>query len=784
MIGTSTAASRLPAWPARAVAILLFPIAVALLLGGIRLLVLGGSPYYAVAAVVLLAVVVLLVMRRRAGAALYGLFVGATILWSLAESGWNVWALAPRIGWFLLIGWLIALIAVRDRRRRGIIGLGGPLLLALALAVVSFASMRQWGGSELSVAPAGQGQWRVTGGGSGMEHFSPLAQITPANVGRLEVAWTAHLGFPVSGHPLAMEATPINIGGYLYTCDTANRVFAIDGETGRIVWRFDPQLDRKQIFVGVCRGVAHYRVPGATGPCADRILTATLDARMFALDALTGKRCRDFGANGEISLREGMGKLPYALYLVTSAPTIARGKAVIGGWVLDGIGTSEPSGVVRAFDASTGKLAWAWDMARPERTGLPAAGETYTRGTPNSWAPMSADDALGLVYVPTGNATPDYVAAHRPAYAERYSSAVVALDAETGRPRWSYQMVHHDVWDYDTASPAAFVDFPVAGGTRPALVQATKRGEFFVLDRRTGAPLVETVERPVPGDPVPGERLAPTQPYPVGMPSFAGARLREADMWGISPLDQLWCRIRFREARYDGEFTPITTRPTIVYPGFLGGTEWGGVAIDPRRRLMIVNVNHFANYDRLVPRSDADRLGYTARQPGEHHAGPTVSPQRGTPWAAESDGFKSPLGVPCTAPPYGEIAAVDLATRRTLWRQPLGTARDSGPLGLSAMLPIRMGVPTIGGALATASGLSFIAGTQEKAIRAFDSRSGRLLWYRRLPAGGHANPMTYRSEASGRQFVVIAASGHFAMHDGQSDAIVAYALPRATRSEP
>jgi quinoprotein glucose dehydrogenase len=775
-------AARLKAWPARILAVALFALGLILLVGGARLLWLGGSAYYGIAGCALLSCAVLLWRRRPLGAVLYAIFLLGTLLWSLAEAGFDGWAIAPRLGWFLLLGWLLALFAVPRRGWRIGIALGFPLTLLAGVGIAIALSIMPSGGMDASVpaaVPVGQGDWPQVAGTSASRHYSPAAQITPANVGRLEIAWVAHLGYPAGKRPAAIEATPIKLGRMLYVCDTANAVLALDADTGKVRWRFDPQLDRKAMFVGVCRGVASYHVPGATGLCADRIITATLDARMFALDALTGRRCPDFGHDGEISLRTGMGDLPYALYLVTSAPTIVRGRVVIGGWVLDGQETGEPSGVIRAFDAVSGALSWAWDMAHPERTGLPPPGQSYTRGTPNSWAPMSADEGLGLVYVPTGNATPDYVAAHRPTYAERYSSAVIALDAATGRPRWSYQMVHRDVWDYDTASPPALVEWPTAKGAVPALVQGTKRGEFFVLDRRTGVPLVETVERRVPGNPVPGERVSPTQPYPIGMPSFSGGRLTEADMWGISPLDQLWCRIRFREARYEGAFTPIGLQPTIVYPGFLGGAEWGGVAVDPVRRLLLVNVNHFANYSRMVRRPDADRRGYTPRRPGEHDAaGLIVSPQRGTPYANENSGFASPLGVPCTEPPFGEIAAIDMTTRKTVWRKPLGTARDSGLRGIPFRLPINLGTPTIGGALATGSGLTFIAATQEKAFRAFDSSTGKLLWYRRLPAGGHANPMTYTSDATGRQYVVVAASGHFALHDGPGDAIIAYALPR------
>jgi quinoprotein glucose dehydrogenase len=438
--------------------------------------------------------------------------------------------------------------------------------------------------------------------------------------------------------------------------------------------------------------------------------------------------------------------------------------------------TGSPSGVIRAFDAVTGKFAWAWDMGRPDRNTEPGPGETYTPGTPNSWSVMSADEALGLVYVPTGNATPDYHGGHRSPEMDKYSSSVVALDVASGKARWSFQTTHHDLWDYDVPAQPVLVD--LADG-RPALIQPTKRGEMFMLDRRTGEPIATVSEKNVPVSHVLGERSSPTQPFSTGLPSFAGPMPSEKTMWGLTPVDQAWCRLRFKQARFEGALTPIgDDKPTITWPGALGGNNWGSVAVDPVSRIMIVNSSHVINYNRLLPRAVADAMGLkpVPKPSFENVAGPVA--QAGAPFAASISPFLSPLVAPCTQPPYGLISAVDLNTRKLLWQEPFGTARDSGPLLLSTGLPIPMGVPNIGGAVITASGLAFIGATQEHMIRAYDIRTGKELWKGRLPAGGNATPISYWSTKSHRQFVVMAAGGHGGILSGYGDQLIAFALPK------
>ena len=773
----------------RALALFLLLIGGALVWLGGQLALAGGSLYYFPAGLALVATAWLLWRRSPKSLRLFAALWIVTAVWSLWEAGLNGWALASRLGLLSAIGlWLLTPWVRRSLTVRASTGATKAVFAVTAVALLAGTGWIFWndriaggtGLANLAASPLdpGAGEWRHYGNGEGGTRFSPLKQIDASNVGALTRAWTYSLGKEPSGEPAPFQVTPLKIGERLYFCTGYNDIVALDAETGKQIWRFAARASVDGVFGQTCRGVTYYKdpapVPGA--PCAERIVTATIDSRLLAVDAADGRPCPGFGSKGAVDLLKGMSTAPAGYYHVSSAPAVVRGKLVIGGWVTDGQTTGEPSGVIRAYDAVSGALAWAWDMGRPDRAGEPLPGETYTPGTPNSWAPMSADEALGLVYVPMGNATPDYHGGHRTPEMDRYSSAVVALDAATGRPRWHFQTTHHDLWDYDVPAQPVLLD--LADG-RPALLQPTKRGEIFMLDRRTGQPIAEVREKPVPVSSVAGERSSPTQPFSTGLPSFAGPRPNEKSMWGLTPIDQAWCRLQFRRARFEGSLTPIQTdRPTITWPGALGGINWGSVSVDPTTRIMIVNSSHVINYNRLIPRAEADAMGLrpVAKPSFENVAGPVA--QAGTPFGAAIQPFLSPLLAPCTQPPYGLISAVDLDSGRLLWQKPFGTARDSGPLLLRTRLPIPMGVPNIGGSVITASGLVFIGATQEHMIRAYDARTGRELWKGRLPAGGNATPMTYWSARSGRQFVVIAAGGHGGILSGYSDQLIAYALPR------
>jgi len=639
-------------------------------------------------------------------------------------------------------------------------------IAALAMAIVL----------GFSASYAADGDWLHYGHDSGGKRHSTIVQITTANVAKLERVWQYKL--PPTNNPygkqyVAFEATPLKVGDSLYFCSPDNVVIALDAETGKPRWTFDPK-DRKWSAFRVCRGVAYHHTAQPGAECPNRIIAATTDARLFALDARTGKLCRGFGNQGMVNLLDGMGHVQPGAYTVSSAPTIIGDIAVLGGGVTDNGKIDAPSGVIRAFNAITGQLAWAWDMGRPGQHGLPAPGQQYTRDTPNGWAPFSADPQLGLIFVPTGNSNPDYYGAKRSAAAEKYSTSVVALDAATGDVRWSYQMVHHDLWDYDGASQPVLTDFPTASGPVPAVIAATKRGELFVLDRRTGRPLTKVVEKAVPQGGGRGDRTAKTQPFSVEMPSFIGEPVTEKSMWGLTPLDQLWCRIQFKKARYDGMFTPPTDgKPWIYSPGWMGGMDWSSVSVDPDRNIMVATTMHIANYHRFVSHDEIRRNPKLKK---------AVTPQESSPYfGVLADYFHSPLGVPCQQPPYGRVNAVDLKTRKLLWSLPLGTAQHSGPLEIPFLrvpFPIPMGTATMGGNIVTSSGLIFIGASLDQQFRAMDVHTGKELWSAALNAPAFATPMTYVSPKSGRQFVAVAVGGYNKYGPNNGLFIDAFALPR------
>lgn len=627
--------------------------------------------------------------------------------------------------------------------------------------------------------------WLGFGANNHGTRFSPASQITPENVSRLEKVWEFHTGdlphmSPNNG-PIryGFQNTPTKVGDTLYVCTPSQQVIALNAKTGEEKWRFDPKVDKNalaNVTTATCRGVAYYEAPQPTAECQTRIIYGTIDSRLLAIDAQTGQTCSSFGENGAVDLNRGIGKTVPGYVSMTSPPTIVRGVVVTGHQVIDGQYRDAPSGVVRGWDAVTGQFKWAWDMGRPGVTSEPPEGETYTRGTPNVWAPTAGDEALGLIFLPLGNSAGDYFGGDRGGEEEKYNSAIVAVDVTTGLVRWAFQTVHHDIWDYDIGSQPSLIDFPTENGVVPAVFAPTKQGQLYVLDRATGKPLTEVVEKPVPQGAVEGDWTSPTQPYSVGMPSVDGADLTEKDAWGVSPLDQLYCRIEFMKARYQGQYTPPAVgQPTIFYPGFNGGVDWGSAAYDPQRGLMIVNNNNLPNMVRLLDLAEVEERGIApvgekpVRTTGGWYA------QKGLKYGAVSYAWLSPLGVPCVRPPWGYIGAIDLKTRQWAWRKPLGTGQDSGPWGIKSRLPITMGTPNNGGSAVTAGGVTFIAAALDNVIRAFDTQTGELLWQDRLPAGGQAGPVSY--EIDGRQYVVIAAGGHTSMRTDIGDSVVAYALP-------
>ncbi len=757
---------------------LLAPIGVFLLIGGVWLALIGGSLYYAATGCLVLVAAVLVFERNRHGDAVYAAMLAGTLLWALAEAGFDGWALMPRIVgpallglWFLLPG-MPRMTGIALLRRTGwTVPLSAIALLVFASGLMPDGASSPGASGIASSSHAADSDWRHYGNSVGGTRYAALTQINAGNVAQLKPVWT-HRSGEVPQLTSSYEATPLKIGDTLYTCTGASRVIAIDARTGKERWRHDPQVRIDDYANRACRGVAYFAGPRPNAPCAAHILAPTLDARLIALDAATGRPCADFGTAGSVNLAEGLGTAfkPSQQYS-TSPPVVIGSLVVIGGLVLDNQKVDMPSGVIRAYDATSGKLAWAWDMGVPDRIGAPAAGQRYTPGTPNAWAPLAADPALGLVYVPLGNPSPDFYGVHRRPFDERFGSAVVALDARTGRVRWAFQAVHHDLWDYDLPAQPTLIDLPIAGRIVPALVQPTKQGDLFVLDRRTGRPLLPVTERAAPKGRGLEPRQSPTQP--ASAIDLQGPPLREASMWGITPLDQLVCRLRFRQSSYQGRFTPPDTLYSLVYPGLTGTMNWGGISIDDARKVAIVNGSYVPWRVRLVPRDQVT---------AEIAASKWQPLMQGTPYAWEQMPFLGPAGVPCNQPPWGLLHAVDLQSGKLLWTRPLGSSADSGPFGIPSRLTIPVGVPSIGGTVTTAGGISFISGTLDQYVRAFDSRTGAELWRARLPFGGQSTPMTYM--AGGRQYLVVAAGGHAILGTRQGDAIIAYALDRpAGRAE-
>ncbi|MGN6682583.1 MAG: membrane-bound PQQ-dependent dehydrogenase, glucose/quinate/shikimate family [Devosia sp.] len=782
-----------------------------LFIGGIWLISLGGSPFYGIAGLLLLLTSALLFRGDQLAIPVYILAFVFTLIWAIWESGLNGWAQVPRLlgPVILLILVLLAnpvLRAIRPlnwtnwRPPQGAtatVAIALGLLLAVPAALHDRAAAQDAQITAQTPAPidtmakGGGKDWPVYGGSNLETRYSTLAEITPQNAGKLKQVWQYRTGdLPkTQPHPEELkdkyspETTPIKIGDTLYLCSARDIILAVDAGSGKEAWRYDPQVSNGNIPYGAtCRGVAYYAVPNtpAGQPCANRIVEGTMDARLIEVDAATGKLCADFGTGGQVSLLKGIGRTVPGWYGNNAPPMIVRNVIVMGAQVQDGMDEDAPSGVIRGYDVVSGKFLWAWDMGRPGVTTEPGPGETYTRGTPNMWTAAAGDDQLGLVYVPLGNSSVDYFGGNRKPYENTYNSSVVAIDVTSGKEAWHFQTVHYDVWDYDLGSQPTLFDYPGDNGPIPALVLPSKQGQIYVLDRRTGKPLQPVTERPVPKTgSVEPDKLSPTQPY-SGYANVDSPDLREADMWGATLMDQLWCRIQFRQANYFGQYTPPSAdKPFIEYPSYNGGSDWGSVAVDEKDGILVANYNDMPNFDQLVPRAKADKLGWKAIDDlgGADTKGEEAAVQKGAPYAALINaGWKVPFtGLLCKQPPYGGIRAIDLKTGKTIWDHPLGDARANGPFGLPTYLPITIGTPNNGGPLITAGGLIFIAATTDNVFRAFDIKTGKEVWSTQLPAGGQATPMTF--EEDGKQVVAIFAGGHHFMKTPVGDYLMAYALP-------
>lgn len=769
-----------------ATSLLLAALGLTLVGGGGWLAGLGGTPFYLLAGLTLVAAAALLYRRRRGALWVYGALVLVALGWAVWEVGFDWWQLGPRGGLIIVLGlWLLTPWVTRPLQPRrsyltGTWPLAAPIVLAIGVALYAMAQdphdlAGRLPQDRLAATPLGgdvpAGGWHHYGRTPFGQRFSPLDQITPANVGSLKLAWhyrTGDVKLPQDVAETTYQVTPLKVGDTLYLCTPHNWAIALDAATGRQKWKYDPNSglnpDRQH---QTCRGVTYWAEPGAdpAQPCAARVYLPTSDARLIALDANKGEVCPGFADGGTLRLEAGMKYNPAGYYYSTSPPVAVDGKLIIGGAVNDNYSTQSQSGVIRAFDIRTGALVWNWDSGNPGATAPIGPGETYTANSPNSWSVFSVDEGLGLVYIPLGNQVPDQLGMGRSAHTERFSSSIVALDIGTGQLRWVRQTVHHDLWDMDVPAQPVLFDLRRADGTvTPALVGPTKQGDIYVLDRRTGEPIIPVREVPAPGGAIPEDSTSPTQP--VSELSFSPPALRGADMWGITLLDQLVCRIQLRRLKYEGRYTPPSLQGTIVYPGNFGVFNWGSVAVDPERQIMFGMPTYLAFTSRLVPRSDIPPKGA-----GEKASEQGLNRNEGAPYGVYMGPFLGPLGVPCQAPPWGYVAGVDLRTGKIAYRHRNGTVYDMTPLPL----PFKLGVPGIGGPLLTRGGIAFLAAAVDNYLRGYDVTTGKQIWEARLPAGGQATPMTYTS--GGKQYVVIVAGGHGSIGTKPGDHVIAYTLP-------
>jgi quinoprotein glucose dehydrogenase len=815
-------------WIVRLLALALLIWGAALVMPGVQIVLLGGTWYFALCGLAMVIGALLqLSGRMSAGAVVLVLALVGTLLWSLAEIGLKgflpAWGmdLVGRSGLLALVVALdvfVVLIGMKPlfrpdwARPLAFGGMGLGVLGVLATVTLLWERPASSPGAAMAAEPSASAaataetDWTHYGGSPLGQGYTEAAMITPDNVSGLREVWRFRTKDMPPSDKVSYSAqnTPVYAEGRLFACSPSNHVFALDPATGDLLWGFDPEVPEKAmepLFSVACRTVgfsangASELGPEATSdagmPAADQtastcgamVYVSTVDGRLIALSAADGAVCEDFGEGGTVDLTAGMGMQVSGFASNSSGPAVIGDAIIIGQQVSDNQQRDAPSGVVRAYSAATGDLLWAWDAKRQGRAQEPLGeDEVYPRGTPNVWNVISGDPEAGLVYIGTGNSANDHFGGTRTEEEDRFTAAIVAIDLETGETVWDFATMHHDLWDYDVGSQPAVTDMEIDGQTRRVVIAAVKTGSLFVLDAATGEPLRPVEELPSPqGDgPLPGDRLSETQPYSTFYPNFAGLptddmqeRLTPAHTWGIGMIDMAMCRRDFMKMDYDGTYTPPSDNPggVLLFPGAIGGMNWGGVGLDSARQIVVTNNSRLANHLTMYPREEVESLPIGE---GGLHYDQEIVPHWKSPWGITRPTWLSPLGMPCIAPPWGMINATDLATGELLWSKPLGTGYDSGPLGLSSHLKVPIGTATLGGPLVTQSGLTFIASAQDNFLRAFQTETGRLLWQARLPAGGQSSPMSYVHE--GKQYVVQGAGGHGMLKTKIGDYIVGYAL--------
>ena len=779
-------------------------------IGGGKLASLGGSWYFVIAGIFITASAIQFFRRKSSAVPIFALVFIGTLVWAWQDVGPDFWPLVSRLmypaGMFLLA--LITFPALRKREGKApaanvAYGLSAVTVIGLLATVYGMFQPHPTvasNGQELPLVPVDpaveQKNWDNYGNTTGGSRFVALDQITRDNVKDLKPAWTFRTGdIPDSptGNGAEDQQTPLQIGDRIFLCTPHNNVIAVDADSGKQIWK--TEINAQSQVWNRCRGLAYFdagkplqqpTVPDSTpvtavtlpagDTCQRRILMNTIDARLVAINADNGEMCQKFGDKGVVDLKAGLGDAGDPKYQLTSAPTLAGTTVVVGGRVADNVQTDMPGGVLRGFDVVTGAMRWAFDPGNPDPNAKLEQGKNYVRSTPNSWAPMSYDPAMNTVFLPMGSSSVDLWGANRNALDHKYGASVLALDATTGKEKWVYQTVHNDLWDFDLPMQPSLIDFPMKdGSSKPAVVIGTKAGQIFVLDRLTGKPLTEVKEVPVPRGNIPNEQYTPTQPKSVGMPQIGAETLTESDMWGATPFDQLACRIGFKSMRYNGLYTVPGTDLSLSFPGSLGGMNWGSLSTDPNNHYIFANDMRLGLWVQMIP---AKTTSGPASNGGESvNTGMGAVPLKGTPYAVNKNRFMSPLGIPCQKPPFGTLSAIDLKTQKIMWQVPVGTVQDTGPLGVKMKMPMPVGMPTLGGTLATQGGLVFIAGTQDYYLRAFDTSTGKEVWKARLPVGSQGGPMSYKSPKTGKQYILISAGGARQSPD-RGDYVIAYALDK------